>query len=647
MSKLAEYSDMVHEMIEADKERDAMFKRIDKIFNMDWELPPEIAALSWVYPVISSDGHDALRATTRVFAGREPSVTVWPGSDDPREREYTDMLEKAIKWFMHQAFQHGHGSALSDICMSASRYDEVVGQILYFPYQKTIMEGEGRKAGSKRVKRQIARKMEAMEVSGPFSFAMRNPRFVHTRYSDWGMEAVCHASIWKYQKVVDYFGHSANTLIKAKTRDKASEFYAVFDTSDYDERFAFCLPVVDRSVDVSQLQIKDNREVIELIDLKSDLGFIPWVCEMGGTNIEVDDENRRIPMLYSVEKSEQFDIQNIIHTTMLSESIAHAAAARGKKSGPGADTIEVGYGDPNRDVTLKPGQDYQRLEAPELDQGLFTMSEWITNRVEKSTVPRVLQGGNVPSQVFSTLNLAVESGMITIDPYKRVIERWLSKSAVQMLQWVAYQKEPLEVSVFTKDLEGSKNIDVFVIDPTDLPKNQPRIDFSLQTSVPVDKVSRINGANMMQQMGVSTRAVLEEVGETNATGLIEEAEYEAMEKFMLQRFFQKITAQDELAIQAQQQQLQMQAQAATMQMQMAAQQAAAAQEQQQGPPQRETRRGRTAPRPNPTTPPGAAGPGVEGQGFDPSVGGTPPAQAEPGTNQERQTGLTSGGQGLA
>jgi hypothetical protein len=275
------------------------------------------------------------------------------------------------------------------------------------------------------------------------------------------------------------------------------------------------------------------------------------------------------------------------------------------------------------------------------------MSEWITNRVEKSTVPRVLQGGNVPSQVFSTLNLAVESGMITIDPYKRVIERWLSKSAVQMLQWVAYQKEPLEVSVFTKDLEGSKNIDVFVIDPTDLPKNQPRIDFSLQASVPVDKVSRINGANMMQQMGVSTRAVLEEVGETNATGLIEEAEYEAMEKFMLQRFFQKITAQDELAIQAQQQQLQMQAQAATMQMQMAAQQAAAQEQQQQGPPQRETRRGRTAPRPNPTTPPGAAGPGVEGQGFDPSVGGTPPVQAEPGTNQERQTGLASGGQGLA
>jgi hypothetical protein len=228
--------------------------------------------------------------------------------------------------------------------------------------------------------------------------------------------------------------------------------------------------------------------------------------------------------------------------------------------------------------------------------------------MQKSTLPPVLQGGNVPSDTFSTLNLAVQSGMVTIDPYKRLGERWVSEACVQMLAWVKKHGEPITAMKREKDDQGNKIIENFQLLPDDLGDTTIQISVEFQAETPVNKPALLQGAKTLLELGVPTRVALEEAGETNARGLMEERKFEDLETFFFSQKLKEIS--DQQALMVQQQQMMMQQQASMMMQQQ--------QQQQQG------------------------GPPQQGASMPPSMaGGGPPQQpgpeAEPSTLPE--TGL--------
>jgi len=653
-----DYVGLAADLITQDSGRDAMFARIDKIWRIEWGLPPELKAKGWIKEVRSTDGHDALRGVTRILSSRIPSITVWPTSPDPADQEKADAQERALRWFMSVALQRGKTTALRDVVMSAARYDEVCGQIIYLPYQKKMLKGFG--AGTASSDAANDRRLQAMERSGPFSIIVRNPRFVHSLYSEYGVEAVCYATIWPTKNVISFYGERAKA-IKAKYDKEGrggAPAYAVWDMCDYDRRVVFAIPLVSGTSRLPELADDLPKGAEVLMDDKNDLGFIPWICRVGGTSLETDSENTHIPMLYSIDHANQYDIQNTLNTIVFSEAVAHAGAPRGKRSGPGSENATVEYGDPAQDIVLPPGAEYERMEPPAIDQGLIQLSNWVQAASEKSTIPRVLQGGNTPNAAFASLNLAVQSGMITIDPYKKLAEQWLSDAVIQMLLWVKKVGDPVEAFEQKKDeVTGKMSLETYTLNPDDINEKGMRIDVTLEADIPVDRQSKIQGASVLQKMGMPKRAALEAVGETDANALLDEARYEAFEDFFLQRIFSKLSQQDQLEFMGKQQEMQMQAQMAMQEQQMAMQQAQ--QQQAQQPPQQpevpfpqyrppgsemeET--GQPGPEVAAGTPPGIEG--VEGGGWDPSQGGLPPALAQPGATREMQTGMTQGGEELA
>lgn len=661
MADVKAYMDLAQSLIDRDKDRDDMFARQDRIWRVEWDLPPELREMGWVKAVKSTDGHDALRGTARILSARVPSVSVWPTGTSPEDQERADKLERALRWFLNVAFQRGQTTALRDVVMSAAKYDEVCGQIVYMPYQKQLLEGFG--AGITEDSA-AARRMKAMERSGPFSVIVRNPRSVHTLYSEYGMEAVAYTAIWPAKNVVSFYGNRAKDIRTKELAGEAANYYAIFDVCDYDKRVVVAIPR-DSDVGSPPKWTKNSKdlpkEAITLMDEDNDLNFIPWICRVGGTSLESDSENTHIPMLYSVDKANQFDIQNTIQTLVLSEAITHAAAPRDVKMGPGADNIYVAYGSPDQSVVTGPGQDYKRLPPLEIDQGLFNLSEWISGKVSKSTIPPVLQGGQVASETFATLNLTVQSGMITIDPYKKLAEQWLSDACIQMLLWVKKVGDPIVAFEREKEeVTGKEKTSSFTIEPDDINEKGMRIDVTLEAEVPVDKVAKINGAAMLQKMGIPKREAYEEVGFADASALMDEARYEAMEEFFLQRFFTKLNQKDQIDFQTKlteaQTAIQLMAKQKEMEMQMAAQQAqqeaqAQAQMAAQGggmPPQGGggvpfmmpgANAGARGLAPEPGTPPGSAGE-TEGPMWNPAMGGAPPAMAQPGMTREMQTGET-------
>jgi hypothetical protein len=534
-------------------------------------------------------------------------------------------------------------------------YGEITGQLQFTPYQEKILKGFGAGPMVNASDEAKARRAKVIKRGGPLRAVIRNPKDVHTLYGDYGPEAVVYATIWKTPKLLSTFGNLAKDLRAQVKAETAHDQYALFDVTDYGRHVIFAVPTE------SDFELPDISSGILpkggllFMNQGYDLPFLNWICRVSGSMLDTDAEDQRIPMLYTVDKADQFNIQNIVQTLVLSEAIRVAAAPRGLRTGPGADKMEVDYGDPAADIVAKTGQSYQRLSPPEIDKALFELSTWITANVEKSTVPRVLQGGNVPSSTFSTLNLTVQSGMQVVEPYKQMAERWLEDAARMALLWVDYHGEP--VTAYERKSETSemgktgRNLVSYELDPKKFDADRVIISVELEPDLPIDRTSRINGARMLMEMGLPARVAYEELGEKDATGVQREARFEQLERFFFDRFMKLITQKDEMNMQMAMSQAQMQMEMAAQQEQMAMQQQA----QPQTPPPQEVAgppgepppwaAGGVGPggqEPVPGTPPGIEG--IEGEGFNPAVGGQPPAQADPGATFEGQTGRSRGGQ---
>src|SRR3989304_5858557 len=93
------------------------------------------------------------------------------------------------------------------------------------------------------------------------------------------------------------------------------------------------------------------------------------------------------------------------------------------------------------------------MNPPGLDQSLAAIAQRVGERISKSTVPRVLQTGDFPSgTAFATLNLATQSGIKALAPYKELAEDALAEIFTLMLNWVGDSGEELEG--FAKNGDG-------------------------------------------------------------------------------------------------------------------------------------------------------------------------------------------------
>jgi hypothetical protein len=517
MKDLTYYQNLAQEMVQADRERDQMLSAMDDMWHNRWSLPKEVADLRWIHKVVSTDPHDAIRAGTRVLSSVEPRIKLHPTAPNEETRANADKIERALSWHFRNASRRRRASVVRDVVLSALLYDEVVAQVVYLPHQ--IEAVEAFKGDSRRLK--------AAGRFGPFAILVRNPRDTNVRYSDWMPEAVLFKRVMPVQEALDFWGSQAEGLRAVLgERDYAEMTYVtLYDYMDLTSRVVWAVPQADGAT------LSAPGSGIEILRAEHGLGFLPWVAKVGGTTLEDDPAHQRVPLLYSVYQSGQWDTQNILETLLTSEVIAYAAAPRIKVSGP-TDRVEVDYGEPGRPVYVPPGHDLETLQPPGLDSGLAEIASRVGERIGKSTVPRVLQTADfAPGVAFATLNLATQSGVKSLAPYKELAEGALAEVFTQMLAWVQESSGSLAAYGQRRGDPGEP----LVLDAAEIDVNSMYIDVELTADVPVDRLARINaGAQAVRELGYSKARALEQIGENDPQVVMAEARQEALDALALE-----------------------------------------------------------------------------------------------------------------
>ena len=541
MRDLYTFQSNAQEMIAADRARDQMLRAMDDMWQARWALPPTVAGLKWIHKVVSSDPHDAIRAGTRVLSSVAPRLTVHPLGAGEGGRARAEQIERGLGWNFRNASRRRRASALRDVVFSALLYDEVVAQVVYLPQQIEAMKQS--KVESLLRDHDSGRsnlRLDAAKRFGPFAIIVRNPQQVHVRYSDWMPEAVLMKKVMTVQEAVEFWGERAEGLsevvskrsrglLRRRTAPRNGLQFThctVYDYMDLEHRAVWAVPQAGGD-SVADPTGSDEAGAVEIMREEHGLSFLPWAAKVGGTTL-AEGGSQRIPLLYSIWAAGQWDTQNIVETLMTSEVIAYAAAPRMKIEGP-SDSVEVDYGEPGRVVHVPPGHTLDAMNPPGLDQSLAAIAQRVGERISKSTVPRVLQTGDFPSgTAFATLNLATQSGIKALTPYKELAEDALAEIFTLMLHWLQHSGQPLEavdgrrgrgeqIRVNAKELAGLV------------------VDVELTADVPTDRMARINAASMaVRDLGYSRERALEQIGETNAREVMRQAAAEELEAVELE-----------------------------------------------------------------------------------------------------------------
>lgn len=594
MQELAYFQTIAAELIAADSERDRMLRAMDDMWHNRWALPPKVAGLKWIHKVVSSDPHDAVRAGTRVLSSVAPRLTVQPAGTGDEGRARAEQIERALAWNFRNASRRRRASVLRDVVLSALLYDEVVAQVIYLPEQMEaekqfkveryrLKNGGLENAAGRSPATQTPRSVASGRF-GPFAIIVRNPQQVHVRYSDWMAEAVLLKKVMPVQEAVAFWGDRAAGLVAEPRKKKRgarvqrskgeNRFCTIYDYMDLEQRVVWAIPQEDATSLSAPQSDGEEGAAVEILREEHGLGFLPWAAKVGGTTLAEAGGEQRIPLLYSLFTSGQWETQNIVETLLASEVIAYAAAPRLKVEGPG-DNVEVDYGEPGRAAYVPPGHQLSTLAPPGMDQGLAAIAQRVAERIGKSTVPRVLQTGDFPGgTAFATLNLATQSGIKSLAPYKELAEDALAEVFTLMLNWLQHSGQPLEAQDSRRG-RGQR----ISISPAELAGLV--VDVELTADVPTDRMLRINAASMaVRDLGYSRERALEQIGETDAREVMRQARAEQLEAV-------------DLEIEKQRRLTRARAELGSM----------GAEEQ--------------------------AGEGVSGQGFNPAAGGTPPVVADP------------------
>ena len=517
MKSLESYLELAEQMVQQDAEKNRMQAAMEAMWQGRWHLPEEIAGLRWVHKVISTDPHDALRAGVRVLSSAAPRLRVLPVGLGSGLELQTDLVERTLSWLFHLANRRRQASVLRDIVLSALLYDEVVAQVVYLPQQ---LQAVGAAGGD-------LSRLATAQRSGAFAILVRNPRQVHVRYSDWMAEAVLLRRVMPVSEVVNFWGRHAGRIqhrLEGRGGD-ALRYATLYDYIDLEKRVVWAFLHEDQSAVLPSCGLDGSAQAFEIVRQSHGLDFLPWVARIGGTTLAQDSAHQRVPLLYSVYQSGQWETQNILETLLTSEVIAYAAAPRLKVEGV-TDNIEVDYGEPGRMAFVPPGHKLESMDAPGLDASLAQIADRVAKRIDKSTVPRVLQTGDYPAgMAFATLNLATQSGLKSLAPYKELAEQSLAGIFSQMLNWIAFDGRP----VLAYHQERSSLGEQVVLDPAEVDLGQFYLEVELSADVPADRASRIQAAaTAVRELGYSRTRALEFIGESDPAVILEEARQERL-----------------------------------------------------------------------------------------------------------------------
>lgn len=581
------YKDLAELMVSRDADRDRDFENYEDIYHCEWDLPGELSQHKWFYKDVSMDGHDAVETIIKIMTNKEPRIDILPMLPDAPNKRRANELEHILKYHLHCANRKRQGKVEADVVKCASLFDEVAVQVVDIDWQIKQVGGQGGDT----------KKWEAAKRNARFAINVYNSKNIHTRYSPYGPEVVLLRVKRYVSDVIDEWGEAARFMLEGDELDMNSTV-TYNDMIDFENRVVW-LDEFDEPI----LPVKPHE-----------LPFFPWVCAIGGSTIEDENKNKRHPLLYSMVRSGAWNTQNILNSLIVTRAITLAAQPVTKEEGSNPDSTEIDFTEPGGMAKVPPGNTLNVLPAIPLDPKTLEARENFSQRVEKTTVSRILQNGNInPGVAFASLNLATLTALGAIKPIKGLAEKAMAGVFELMLQWSKFTGKDLFGYGYDKESIGKQ----YLVPIDEISPDNLHISVELVEDLPIDQAQRAATAmTLVDKLGMSKEDALEMVGMESPERTTKIRFKEMLLENRIAAIMEKERAMAQLEIQAMQMQMQMQVQQVQMQMQGEQNQAVQWAQNQS--------RAQT---------------GANGQAYNPAQGGIPPSTTNPsGMTREQASG---------
>jgi len=638
--KIGDVAGIVTQMLADDKGKTDLFARIDEAVECVFEPDNAIKSLPWVqnrhYGM--TDISDARNTGVRTFATLMPQIEIAPLNDEMAEYERTDMAEQAWMWEFERMNRIGQKSIHEQIMEDAMSYHAVALQTEYLPYKFKKLEKTPR--------------VKAMLRSRCFNWIRHHPGTVHSRMSDYGLEAVAKVYPYSVQTLIDNFGPENPGVQKlmqkhanAKKQELISTKYVLVDYMDWKHRAQWVM-----GTSMANIPTVVGESDIVFMNEEHGLPFIPWVIVDKGD-----------PIWKAVISSGMWDNMQYMNLIRFAKSIEQSTRSTMIIKTPDGklQNVWMDYSNPSNPLVIPmDGTTVEPFPTAPIDAGLENMFQNMKQDTASSTVSKILrdssQFGNAP---FSSVNQMVNLALGQLSRAKNAAGDAEAAAIYQGFQWVSHSKMPFNAyrpRTTDSKIEGDPykgRGGQIIISPDDAPSEEEiakmdekalalldrtvyydlealYIRVELQSNNTQDEQSRLNvNINAVDKLNMSRKEAWERMGWSGYEINQNQRAREMLEEAELQKETQKIL----LELEQIKMQMQAQMQQQQMQMQMQQQEMAMKQEQSQAAAQNALGGGE-----QPTT-----------QGVDMRSGGNPAIAAAPGNTREQISGVSNSGQDIA
>jgi hypothetical protein len=444
--------------------------------------------------------------------------------------------------------------------------------------------------------------------NGAFCINVHEADTVHYEIGKYGLRWAAQVSVMGVADILDIWEQyeEGNDDLKAALNSvreyvEGSEEEATFvyvDYTDKDHRWVFCIE--GDTADADSLELGDDANAITILDADNELPFINWVIT------EATGE----PLFKSIHESGSWENDNFLMTLSDSTIIRRAYFPLLIHTSASGQDIEEDFTGAEVKLKVPAGDTVGQLNPPPLDPGIREMMDRNSGAMRSGLGVAGLQNTDVTGNVqFATVNAQIQLSKTVLDPHLRAFERACVNLGKLAFMWVKYQGDT--VTSYRTRTKGNKvRGEKINVSPKDYDPDSLIIRCEILDNAPTDDMQRWNIFSGMKQMGlhIPDSEFIERTGMGDPETLEARWLDEQALNLAWQVFSQKKMAEMQMQVQQQAQAAQQEAMAA-----------AAQQAQGQSPPQQ----GQTQP----------AFDGTQGQGFDPSRGGSSPAEALPSLTQ--------------
>jgi len=596
---LQDYFDTAQGLMDLYFERNALFKRMDDMFYARWSLPPGMP--DWVLKAVSTDPHDVVMTTVRLFSTLKPRFKIAPMLPNEANRKRANEIETAVAYNFHQAGRRNDASVVWDVLFSAAMYADVAAQVVYLPYQEKILEAMGKDT----------RRVKAAKRFGDFAFLIHNPANVYPEWSEYGLEGVLTVRVQTIDEFMDTWGKLANKVADERKEGQIT-YVTSYDYINYEKRCVWGV-----LSDMSDITLQGSG--VKILEEENKLGFIPYAIRRWGNSLSTEPAERVMPLLQSVLDSGQWDMLNVFDSLDASLAIKRAAQVQFAGEFPPGQSPEIDNTEPAGVMELPPGtRNFTPLPSQTIDSRVQANKMDFRGRISQSTIARSLQTLELPAGTsYSLGNQVLSMASNYLSPQKLLGQNALAELAHQMLCWIKYYgKEYGKVDLYGKYDDKSRLGQDVSIPSDEIDPDLLQIEVILSADMPIDRLQQVNGAVLLKNNFSIPEADLIE----DLMG----GDPEEMKKRRKLEDYQNAYLQVDLA--RLQQQLQLEMMQAQMQIQMQGQQQAAMQQEEQA---RMMEQQQAAALQNAAP----ANENLGGAGFNPAQGGQPPVTGARGNGR--------------